>query len=42
VRRTIHLTPFGHDFCDVCLPIDTAELDALPTAAASGADTTTD
>jgi hypothetical protein len=31
VRRTIHLTPFGHDFCDVCLPIDTAELDALPT-----------
>jgi hypothetical protein len=30
VRRTIHLTPFGHDFCDVCLPIDTAELDALP------------
>lgn len=32
VRRTIHLTPFGHDFCDVCLPIDTAELDALPTS----------
>jgi hypothetical protein len=30
VRRTIHLTPFGHDFCDVCLPIHTAELDALP------------
>lgn len=30
VRRTIHLTPFGHDFCDVCLPIDTAEMDALP------------
>src|SRR5438874_1089962 len=30
VRRTIHLTPFGHDFCDVCLPIQTAELDALP------------
>jgi hypothetical protein len=41
VRRTIHLTPFGHDFCDVCLPIDTAELDALPgDAAASGTDTT--
>ena len=20
VRRTIHLTPFGQDFCDVCLP----------------------
>ena len=30
VRRTIHLTPFGHDFCDVCLPIDTVEIDALP------------
>jgi hypothetical protein len=30
VRRTIHLTPFGDDFCDVCLPIHTAELDALP------------
>ena len=30
VRRTIHLTPFGHDFCDVCLPLHTAELDALP------------
>ena len=42
VRRTIHLTPFGHDFCDVCLPIDTAELDALPTPAGSAADTTTD
>jgi hypothetical protein len=41
VRRTIHLTPFGHDFCDVCLPIDTAELDALPgNAAAGGTDTT--
>src|SRR5207244_5830826 len=30
VRRTIHLTPIGHDFCDVCLPIQTDELDALP------------
>jgi hypothetical protein len=30
VRRTIHLTPFGDDFCDVCLPIHTTELDALP------------
>ncbi|MEK6276690.1 MAG: Abi-alpha family protein [Actinomycetota bacterium] len=29
VRRSIHLTPFGEDFCDVCLPLDTAELDAL-------------
>lgn len=29
VRRSIHLTPFGHDFCDVCLPTDSAELQAL-------------
>jgi len=30
VRRSIHLTPFGTDFCDMCLPIHAAELDALP------------
>jgi len=30
VRRSIHLTPFGEDFCRVCLPLDTAELDTLP------------
>jgi abortive infection alpha-like protein len=30
VRRSIQLTPFGEDFCRVCLPLDTAELDALP------------
>jgi hypothetical protein len=30
IRRSIHLTPFGKDFCDVCLPLDTAEIDALP------------
>jgi Abortive infection alpha len=29
VRRSIHLTPFGHDFCDTCLPLDTAEIEAL-------------
>ena len=29
VRRSIHLTPFGHDFCEVCLPLDTAEIEAL-------------
>jgi hypothetical protein len=23
VRRTIELTPFGEDFCAVCLPLDT-------------------
>jgi hypothetical protein len=32
VRRTIHLTPFGTDFCEMCLPIHTAELEALPGA----------
>lgn len=30
VRRSIHLTPFGEDFCETCLPLHTAELDALP------------
>jgi hypothetical protein len=25
VRRSIHLTPFGTDFCDVCLPLETEE-----------------
>jgi Abortive infection alpha len=29
VRRSINLTPFGHDFCGTCLPIDTAEIEAL-------------
>src|SRR5581483_12202374 len=30
VRRSIHLTPFGRDFCDTCLPLHTAELEQLP------------
>jgi hypothetical protein len=30
IRRSIHLTPFGEDFCSTVLPIHTAELDALP------------
>ncbi|HWH43671.1 MAG TPA: Abi-alpha family protein [Thermoleophilaceae bacterium] len=30
VRRSIHLTPFGVDFCQVCLPLETAEIEALP------------
>jgi hypothetical protein len=30
VRRSIHLTDFGQDFCKTCLPVTTAELDALP------------
>jgi Abortive infection alpha len=29
VQRSIQLTPFGRDFCDVCLPLDTAEMEAL-------------
>jgi hypothetical protein len=30
IRRSIRLTPFGEDFCDACLPMNTAEMDALP------------
>jgi hypothetical protein len=30
VRRSIRLTPFGEDFCETCLPLHTAEIDALP------------
>jgi hypothetical protein len=29
VRRSIHLTPFGTDFCALCIPPTTAEFDAL-------------
>ncbi len=29
VRRSIVLTPFGKDFCETCLPVDTAEFEAL-------------
>jgi Abortive infection alpha len=29
VRRSIHLTPFGADFCALCIPPTTAEFDAL-------------
>ena len=28
-QRSIHLTPFGTDFCAVCLPLDPEEVDAL-------------
>ncbi len=31
VRRSIKLTPFGRDFCRVCLPTETAEIEALTT-----------
>jgi hypothetical protein len=30
VRRSIHLTPFGEDFCRVCLSSDEATLEELP------------
>ena len=30
VRRSIHLTAFGEEFCNVCLPMDTGEIDQLP------------
>jgi abortive infection alpha-like protein len=29
VRRSIHLTPFGEDFCETCLPLHTDEIEAL-------------
>jgi hypothetical protein len=29
VRRSIHLTPFGADFCALCIPSTTAEFEAL-------------
>lgn len=29
VQRSIRLTPFGHDFCDVCLPTDITEVEQL-------------
>jgi hypothetical protein len=35
VRRSIHLTPFGHDFCKLCLPVDTGEFEALGDRVAS-------
>jgi hypothetical protein len=30
VRRSIHLTPFGSDFCEVCLPLETPGADREP------------
>jgi hypothetical protein len=29
VHRSIRLSPFGQDFCDVCLPVDIAEIEQL-------------
>jgi hypothetical protein len=32
IRRSIRLTPFGADFCEVCLPMHTAEIETLDSA----------
>ena len=41
VRRSIHLTPFGHDFCEMCLPLDiTGEMEVPAGAARAAADAT--
>jgi hypothetical protein len=37
VRRSIHLTPFGNDFCEMCLPLDTAEFSAVADGGEGGA-----
>ena len=29
VRRSIHLTPFGEDFCEMCLPLETEEIEVM-------------
>jgi hypothetical protein len=29
VRRSVELTPFGREFCRLCLPVDTSEFEAL-------------
>ena len=34
VRRSIHLTPFGTDFCEVCLPVEPPRSDGSPGARA--------
>jgi len=41
VRRSIHLTDFGEDFCDTVLPLHTDELETLPRRPASGEETPT-
>ena len=29
IQRSIDLTPFGRDFCEVCLPLDAEEVEEL-------------
>jgi hypothetical protein len=36
VRRSIHLTPFGTDFCEVCLPLETPDEETEPSAGPEG------
>jgi hypothetical protein len=36
VRRSIALTPFGDDFCRVCLPLGARSREAIDRAALSG------
>jgi len=38
VRRSVELTPFGKQFCELCLPLETAEIEALGTDGGSAAD----
>ncbi len=38
IQRSIHLTPFGEDFCRVCLPLDSEEMEDLSEHAPSTAD----
>ena len=33
VRRSVNLTPFGKDFCELCLPFETGEFEALDDSA---------
>lgn len=40
LRRSIHLTPFGTDFCETCLPLSTAEFEALDETTPEPADAT--
>jgi hypothetical protein len=35
VRRSVELTPFGKQFCELCLPLETAEIEALGSDAGS-------
>ena len=39
VRRSIHLTPFGGHFCEFCLPLETAEFEAVSERATAATET---